>query len=445
MVFAFVASMLSVGLNAENLSDKQFNQLAVDCLDNENISSCQRLIDSDRLESVEQCDKETCNNIGRVYYGAKNYQQASKYFKKACDLNYMVACHNVGVLYAEGKGVKQDFVNARKYYEKACNANVAEACNNLGVLYVNGQGVKQNLSTAKKYYGKACDLNEKISCEMYKMLDMNGVSTAKSIDNFDEPQNESGEKSAIWTILFGLLDKVLTFALSFLVVGGFFKVLLWGAWKVGLAKNKDLFANKTATSAYIILSVLVAILGPKMLARALYAGNMNIIMFVFAFLFGFGICALCYYICHKIFFKFTKINENLLYAYGLLGGILCGIAEVKISFDIDEFFLYTSIYSFCIIFIVFLIAKPIATPLPAEVYNTEKNLVAVRLIKVLFILSFILALPTLFMVTIPAFFILWGVSYIAFGSGNPFFVFKYKPNQRRKKDNTEYIDTEIVE
>ena len=48
-------------------------------------------------------------------------------------------------------------------------------------------------------------------------------------------------------------------------------------------------------------------------------------------------------------------------------------------------YFYNIFNSFCIIFMVFLIAKPIATPLPAEVYETQKNLMAVRLIKMLFI------------------------------------------------------------
>ena len=194
-------------LNAENLSDEQLNQLLVDCVNNGNKNSCQRLTNSGSLINVEQCDKETCNNIGRAYFVAKNYQQALKYFKKACelndkfgcgnlailydtgqgikqdfakafkfnkkacDLNLSSACFNLGFMYAKGQGVRQDFVNARKYYEKACNENYANACNNLGVLYSKGQGVRQNKSTAKKYYGKACDLGFQIGCYNYIVLD----------------------------------------------------------------------------------------------------------------------------------------------------------------------------------------------------------------------------------------------------------------------------------
>ena len=193
--------------NAENLSKEQ---LIDDCVKNENESSCQRLINSGSLASVEQCDKESCSNIGLVYSKIQNYQQAFKYFKKACELNSgygcgnlsilyyngrgvkqnfaeafkfakkacdlnLMTCYNVGFYYTEGKGVRQDFVNARKYWEKACNANDAMACNNVGVLYYNGQGVKQNLSTAKEYYGKACDLGNQTGCDNYRVLNEQGV------------------------------------------------------------------------------------------------------------------------------------------------------------------------------------------------------------------------------------------------------------------------------
>ena len=194
----------------KNLSNKQVNQLFIDCVNNKNKNSCQRLTDS-KLPSVEQCDKETCSDIGRVYDIAQNYQQALKYYKKACelndgfgcgglatlylqgqgveqdfaeafkfnkkacDLNSMGACYNIGVHYTEGQGVMQDFVNAKKYHEKACNKNFAWACNNLGALYIDGRGVKQNKSTAKKYYGKACDLGNQKGCDNYRKLNEQGV------------------------------------------------------------------------------------------------------------------------------------------------------------------------------------------------------------------------------------------------------------------------------
>lgn len=166
----------SVGLNAKNLSYEEFNKLFNDCLGNHNKTSCQRLIDSGQLVSVEECDENSCTNIGFVYGATENYQQGNLYFKKGCDtFNEPLSCRNLGVSYSNGQGVRQDFAKARHYYEKGCKLNHGSACNSLGFLYGKGKGVRQNNSTAKKYFGKACDLGEQMGCSNYKMLNEQGI------------------------------------------------------------------------------------------------------------------------------------------------------------------------------------------------------------------------------------------------------------------------------
>lgn len=165
----------SVGLNAKNLSEDEFVKLADDCLDNHNKTSCQRLIDSGQLASVDKC-KDTCGNIGMVYYFAENHQQANLYFKKECDtFNEPTNCYNLGLAYGNGKGIRQDFAKARHYFEKGCKLNYGGACNSLAQLYYEGRGVKQNLSVAKQYAGKACDLGDQMGCNNYKMLNEQGI------------------------------------------------------------------------------------------------------------------------------------------------------------------------------------------------------------------------------------------------------------------------------
>ena len=51
---------------------------------------------------------------------------------------------------------KGDYQKAVELYQKACDSGEALGCYNLGVLYANGQGVKQDFTTAKQYFGKAC-------------------------------------------------------------------------------------------------------------------------------------------------------------------------------------------------------------------------------------------------------------------------------------------------
>ena len=79
-------------------------------------------------------------------------------------------CTNLGAMYEDGKGVKQDFFKAVQLYEKACNNNESGGCFNLGARYANGEGVKQNSKKALELYGKACDLKEEIGCKNYAIL-----------------------------------------------------------------------------------------------------------------------------------------------------------------------------------------------------------------------------------------------------------------------------------
>lgn len=68
-----------------------------------------------------------------------------------------------------------DYQKAAELYDKACDGGSVIGCFNLGYLYEDGQGVKQNLSTAKKYFGKACDLGEQKGCDNYRILNERGI------------------------------------------------------------------------------------------------------------------------------------------------------------------------------------------------------------------------------------------------------------------------------
>jgi len=52
----------------------------------------------------------------------------------------------------------EQYSEAFPFCQEACNLNNGLGCSNLGLVYSNGQGVRQNYQTAKEYYGKACNL-----------------------------------------------------------------------------------------------------------------------------------------------------------------------------------------------------------------------------------------------------------------------------------------------
>ena len=68
-------------------------------------------------------------------------------FKKtlqAAEQGFAAAQYNLGVMYDNGQGVRQDDAQAVQWYRKAAEQGHAKAQYNLGVAYINGQGVRQD-------------------------------------------------------------------------------------------------------------------------------------------------------------------------------------------------------------------------------------------------------------------------------------------------------------
>ena len=62
---------------------------------------------------------------------------------------------NLGVMYANGEGVIQDYKQAVKWYRKAAEQGDATAQYNLGVMYDNGRGVPKDYVMAHMYWNIA--------------------------------------------------------------------------------------------------------------------------------------------------------------------------------------------------------------------------------------------------------------------------------------------------
>ena len=84
--------------------------------------------------------------------------------KKACDSGNMRGCHNLGVMYTNGDGVKKDFGKAVQLFKKACDGGNMLGCTNLGSMYANGDGVEKDFSKAAELFKKACDGGEMNGC-----------------------------------------------------------------------------------------------------------------------------------------------------------------------------------------------------------------------------------------------------------------------------------------
>ena len=96
--------------------------------------------------------------------------KAVEWYQKAAEQGEVHAQYNLGVMYANGQGVKQDYLKAFEWYQKAAEQGDADAQFNLGLLYYDGEGVRQNYTKAKEYFGLACDNKDQDGCDMYKKL-----------------------------------------------------------------------------------------------------------------------------------------------------------------------------------------------------------------------------------------------------------------------------------
>jgi len=63
----------------------------------------------------------------------------------------------LGIIYSQGKEVRQDYAEAVRWYRKAADQGYAKAQYNLGNMYYYGRGVPQDRAEAERWYQKAAD------------------------------------------------------------------------------------------------------------------------------------------------------------------------------------------------------------------------------------------------------------------------------------------------
>jgi TPR repeat protein len=85
-------------------------------------------------------------------YDRGDYATALREWRPLAELGIAPAQLNLGLLYANGQGVPQDYVQARQWYEKAAIQGDASAQLNLGVIYGNGKGVPEDYQQALYWF-----------------------------------------------------------------------------------------------------------------------------------------------------------------------------------------------------------------------------------------------------------------------------------------------------
>lgn len=90
-------------------------------------------------------------------YKGGNYKAALEILRPLAEQGDAKAQDKLGLMYALGQGVKQDFAEAMTWYRKAADQGDAEAQNALGDMYSFGHGVAEDEPEAMRWYRKAAD------------------------------------------------------------------------------------------------------------------------------------------------------------------------------------------------------------------------------------------------------------------------------------------------
>jgi localization factor PodJL len=84
------------------------------------------------------------------------------------------AAYEIGVRYAEGKGVPVSYDDAAKWYDRSAQAGVVPAVFRLGTLYEKGLSVKKDIDIARRYYLQSAERGNAKAMHNLAVLDADG-------------------------------------------------------------------------------------------------------------------------------------------------------------------------------------------------------------------------------------------------------------------------------
>lgn len=113
------------------------------------------------LKAAENGDAEAQDRLGLLYSNGQgltqNYVQAVYWWRKAAQQGNVKAEYNLGLSYQNGQGVMLDHAQAANWFRKGADQDYAPAENGLGVLYYLGQGVGRDYAQSVYWWKKAAE------------------------------------------------------------------------------------------------------------------------------------------------------------------------------------------------------------------------------------------------------------------------------------------------
>ena len=126
------------------------------------------------------------HKVGSYYYKKKDYLNTLHWWKLAgLENDYGKSLFNLGVMYQNAEGVKQDLKKSKKYILESikkldCPLRSAYFC--LGTIYRNGRGVSINIPKGINFYKLAAELGNVAAMETLGLIYSGGAISKKYIN-----------------------------------------------------------------------------------------------------------------------------------------------------------------------------------------------------------------------------------------------------------------------
>jgi len=109
-----------------------------------------------------------CHEVGIIWREGRigvDLEKSAAYYIKACDLGSAHACGDAGNRLAEGRGVAKDVARGIELMTRGCDDGAPYACWLLARYYTTGIGVKPDVDTTLKLLATACDGGVGLACK----------------------------------------------------------------------------------------------------------------------------------------------------------------------------------------------------------------------------------------------------------------------------------------
>jgi hypothetical protein len=87
----------------------------------------------------------------------QDFKEAAAWHRKAAEQGHAAAQYTLGFAHYVGQGVQKDYKEAATWYQKVANQGIAEAQSNLGAMYKKGEGIRQDYQEALKWFRRAAE------------------------------------------------------------------------------------------------------------------------------------------------------------------------------------------------------------------------------------------------------------------------------------------------